>query len=336
MLLINGKWLIGNEKVPDLKGPEEAGICGDSVVYMRLEKKTVEEYFTGDYQAGMKVLYGKLNKKEVQSTLIDYPWNLIHHNPHAIINDFKTIGAQGVHGKIHSSSVIYGPEDQVFVAEGAEIQPFVVLDTTGGPVYIDKGAKVFPFTRIEGPSCVGVNAQIVGAKIREGTSIGPVCRVGGEVEESIIHAYSNKYHDGFFGHGYACEWVNFGALATNSDLKNNYGNVKVYNKGMLTDTGSNKVGSFIGDHTKMGIGLLLNTGTVIGICCNVFTSVANMPLKFVKSFSWGSGDSMSDYDLSKVLENEKIVMSRRKVVQTPEYAELIKKLKEVTRWEKSV
>ena len=334
LLLINGRWMFLDGTYPSLEGPEEIGMCDDTIVYMRLTKNTVEEHFVSGYHKAITGLFGILPRKEVPAMMIDFPWDLIHHNPDAIVADFKAEGAQGIEGKFHPSSVVYGPEDQVYIAKGAEIQPHVVIDTTGGPVIIDEGAKVFPFTRIEGPSSVGKGSHIVGAKVREGTAIGPVCKVGGEIEESIIHAYSNKYHDGFFGHGYACEWVNFGALATNSDLKNNYGNVKVYNRGRLMDTKSNKVGSFIGDHTKMGIGLLLNTGTVIGICCNVFTSVANMPLKLVKSFSWGSGDSLADYDLEKVISNEKIVMGRRKIEQTPEYEEMLRNLKKITEWEK--
>ena len=335
LLLINGRWLFLEDSVP-LEGPEEVGIADGTVAYIRINKKTAAQFFTGDYHQSIKTLYDKLDKKEVKAHIIDYPWNLIHHNPEAISADFKLNGAQGLEGNVHSTAVVYGPEDQVFVAKGAEIQPFVVFDTTGGPVIVDEDAVVYPYTRIEGPSCIGKKTLVAGAKIREGTAIGPVCRAGGEIEESIIHGYSNKWHDGFFGHGYACEWVNFGALATNSDLKNNYGNVKVYNKGALTDTKDNKVGSFIGDHTKMGIGLLLNTGTVLGVCSNVFTSSASMPSKFVPSFSWGSGDEMVDYNLDKALSGAKTIMGRRKIEQTPEYAELMKKVHEISAWEKDV
>ena len=141
----------------------------------------------------------------------------------------------------------------------------VVIDAEHGPVYIDEGAEIHPFTRIEGPCYVGKKSILLGAKCREGNSIGPMCRVGGEVEESIIHGYSNKYHDGFLGHAYVGEWVNLGALTTNSDLKNDYSSVSVMLDGHTPiDTGSTKVGSLIGDHTKTSIGTLLNTGAYVG------------------------------------------------------------------------
>src|SRR6185295_4718482 len=134
-----------------------------------------------------------------------------------------------------------------------------------GPVTIEEGCEVHPFTRIEGPCYVGPKTILLGAKVREGCSFGPMCRIGGEVEESIVHGYSNKYHDGFLGHAYVGEWVNLGALTTNSDLKNDYSEVKVTLDGRTQlSTGSNKVGALIGDHVKTSIGTLLNTGAYVG------------------------------------------------------------------------
>lgn len=335
LLMINGKVLLMGETIP-LQGPEEVGMASGSVAYIRINKNTAKQHLTGNYLEAIKVLSQKLPVKNVQLPMIEYPWNLIQYNPKAINADFKVLGKQGIEGNFHPTAVIFGPTDQVFIAKGAEIHPFVVLDTHGGPVIIDEGAVLYPYSRIEGPSCIGKKTLVAGAKIREGTAIGPVCRAGGEIEESILHGYTNKWHDGFFGHGYACEWVNFGALVTNSDLKNNYGNIKIYNKGILTDSKDYKMGSFIGDHTKMGIGLLLNTGTVLGTCCNIYSSCASMPAKFVPSFSWGSGDKLVDYKLEKVVSTSATVMGRRKITQTPEYAELVKRVHLESAWEKNV
>ena len=127
--------------------------------------------------------------------------------------------------QVEEPNAIRGSQKDVYVAPGAVVHPMVVIDAEHGPVYLDEGVEVHPFTRIEGPCYVGKKSILLGTKCREGNSIGPMCRVGGEVEESIIHGYSNKYHDGFLGHAYVGEWVNLGALTTNSDLKNDYSSV---------------------------------------------------------------------------------------------------------------
>ena len=179
--------------------------------------------------------------------------------------DFAAAGRSGIEGTVEEPNAIRGSRKDVYVAPGAVVHPMVVIDAEHGPVYLDEGVEVHPFTRIEGPCYVGKKSILLGTKCREGNSIGPMCRVGGEVEESIIHGYSNKYHDGFLGHAYVGEWVNLGALTTNSDLKNDYSSVSVILDGNTPiNTGSTKVGSLIGDHTKTSIGTLLNTGAYVG------------------------------------------------------------------------
>jgi UDP-N-acetylglucosamine diphosphorylase/glucosamine-1-phosphate N-acetyltransferase len=188
----------------------------------------------------------------------------------------------------------------------------VVIDATEGPVYIDEGAEIQPFTRIEGPCYVGRKTILLGAKCREGNSIGPFCRVGGEVEESIIHGYSNKYHDGFLGHAYVGEWVNLGAMTTNSDLKNDYTSVSVMLDGRRTiDTGSTKVGSLIGDHTKTSIGTLLNTGTYVGAMALIVATGKPLP-KFIPEFAWLlEGVVTKGFGRRKLYETARAVMPRR-------------------------
>jgi len=195
----------------------------------------------------------------------NYTWDLVLANPKQLVEDFKAAGRSGIHGVVEQPNAIRGSAQDVYVAPGALVHPMVVLDAAEGPIYIDEGAQIHPYTRIEGPSYIGKKTILLGAKCREGNTIGPVCRVGGEVEESIIHGYSNKYHDGFLGHAYVGEWVNLGALTTNSDLKNDYSHVEVtLEDGRPVNTGSTKVGSLIGDHTKTSIGTLLNTGANVG------------------------------------------------------------------------
>ena len=283
LLLVDGRVLA----LESLPLPEGEGIVmeGDNVVIAKVNKNTASSMPTGNLEDFLGAASSLLPETDKQATVINYPWDLVTHNAEAITSDFKMTASSGIEGSMDELSCVYGPKDLCFVAPGAEIHPMVVLDTRSGPVTIAENAVVFPHTRIEGPSYIGTGTQIVGGKIREGCSIGPVCRVGGEVEEAIIHGHSNKYHDGFLGHSYVGEWVNLGALTTNSDLKNDYTNVEMKIGGKIFNTGSTKVGSFIGDHTKTSIGTLLNTGSFIGIMCLLMASGVPLP-KFIPSFSW--------------------------------------------------
>jgi len=163
-----------------------------------------------------------------------------------------------------------------------------------------------------------------------------MCRVGGEVEESIIHGYSNKYHDGFLGHAYVGEWVNLGALTTNSDLKNDYTNVSLKMGGKTVDTGSTKVGSFIGDHVKTSICTLLNTGTIIGTAAVCVATGAPLP-KTIPSFGWFvNGFVSKGFGLGALLQTAKTAMSRRKVTMTAQDEELLRKVYDLTQEERLV
>jgi len=337
ILFINARALLKYGEL-DLEGSEEIGVCGDDVVYVRAKEETVEKCMAmGSRTAFKEALGNALPKNELDITLISYLWNTIQHNPSAMEWDFEYEGKSGIHGTFAEQAALWpeGSDAQVFVAETAEIQPYVVLDTKEGPVYIDEGVTVFPHTRIEGPAYIGKETQIVGGKIREGCSIGPVCRVGGEVEESIIHGYSNKYHDGFLGHAYVGEWVNLGALTTNSDLKNDYSSVDVYIKGKLTDTQDTKVGLFIGDHTKTALSSLFTTGTVVGIMSNVMPSGELLP-KLIPSFCWYfRGKFSRGRGLKPFLKTAKIAMGRRGVELNDYDVELFEKLYEITKEERT-
>jgi UDP-N-acetylglucosamine diphosphorylase/glucosamine-1-phosphate N-acetyltransferase len=189
----------------------------------------------------------------------------------------------------------------------------VVIDAEHGPIYIEEDVEVHPFTRIEGPCYIGKKSILLGAKCREGNSIGPWCRVGGEVEESIIQGYSNKYHDGFLGHAYVGEWVNLGALTTNSDLKNDYTTVSVMLDGKhAIDTGSTKVGCLIGDHTKTSVGVSFNTGSYVGAMGILMATGKALP-KFIPSFAWFvEGVVTKGFGHKTLYETAATAMSRRK------------------------
>jgi UDP-N-acetylglucosamine diphosphorylase/glucosamine-1-phosphate N-acetyltransferase len=200
----------------------------------------------------------------------------------------------------------------------------VVADTTRGPVVIDHDALVTAFTRLEGPCYVGPHTQVQGAKIRAGTTLGPHCRIGGEVEASIVHGFSNKYHDGFLGHSYVGEWVNLGAGTHNSDLRNDYGEVTVTVAGRRIATGRTKVGCFLGDHTKTGLGTLINTGTNVGVCCNLLPAGRLAP-KYVPSFAtWWNGSLCENFEWGRLLETAHAVMQRRGCALTDAHAALFR------------
>ena len=194
------------------------------------------------------------------------------------------------------------------MAPGAEIEPGVVVDTRQGPVRLEPGVRVEGPARLVGPLHVGQDTLIFGGAV--GTSfIGPVCRIRGEVADSVLLGFTNKAHDGYLGHAMTGRWVNLGAMTTNSDLKNNYGNVRVWTLDGERDTGLMKVGCFMGDHVKTGIGTVINTGTVVGAASNVFGGL--MPPAVVPPFSWGTGTDLRDYRFDKFLEAAERSMSRR-------------------------
>jgi UDP-N-acetylglucosamine diphosphorylase/glucosamine-1-phosphate N-acetyltransferase len=334
LLLVNGRMLALGDW-PAAQGGDEIGMCGDDVAYARLSAATVAALDAADPPALIEQARSKVKTVNAPQTLISYPWALIEHNNECIAADFGALPHKGVHGELGQMSVIYGDKEMAYVAPGAQVHPLVVLDTHAGPVIIDEGAKVFPHTRIEGPSYIGRGAHIVGGKIREGCSIGPMCRVGGEVEESIIHGYSNKYHDGFLGHAYVGEWVNLGALTTNSDLKNDYGNVEVYVRGELVNSGSTKVGCFIGDHTKTSIGTLFNTGAVVGVGCIILGGSGILP-KHVPSFAWYyNGHIAKGGGFDGFIDTARTAMGRRGVTLTDEDIELLRTARKMTKAERS-
>lgn len=273
-----------------------------------------------------KLLDCGVKKKEIKSPKLDYLFNLIDFNEKAIEHDFKAFKLKS--GNLHNINknvTLIGKNENLFIHENSIIDPGVYINTENGPVIIDEDSKIRPLTTIEGPCYIGKNSLVDGAKIRSGTSIFDVCKIAGEIENSIIFSYTNKHHDGFLGHAYIGSFVNFGAMATNSDLKNNYGNVKIQLEEKIIDTELIKVGCFIGDHTKLGIGSLINTGSVIGFACNLYFDGGMYP-KYIASFSWGSKESFVQYDFKKFIENTKKVLQRRKKILSIEEEKLYLKI----------
>jgi UDP-N-acetylglucosamine diphosphorylase/glucosamine-1-phosphate N-acetyltransferase len=243
---------------------------------------------------------------EMEGRLLDQPWDLVDGNADRIRRDVSELFGAGA--TTEPSGVHHLGEGPLSIGEGVILEPGVVLDTRLGPIRLDDGVRVHALTRLEGPAYVGQDSVILGGAVSR-LSAGPVCQIRGEVEDSVILGYSNKAHDGFLGHAYAGRWVNLGALTTNSDLKNNYNPVRVGARGGEVDTGLLKVGCFLGDHVKTGIGTLLNTGTVVGAGSSVFGG--SMPPKYVPPFSWGSGPDLGEFRLDDFMRLAERVMARR-------------------------
>jgi len=298
----------------DSTGPGQVIVDDDGdLLCARIPEAELARLETGSIRALVESAKAKLPAGDAKLPTWNYTWDLVLANPEQITADIAAAGQWGIEGTIEEPRALRGSEKDVFVAPGALIHPMVVLDAAEGPIYIDEGAELHPFTRVEGPCYVGKRSILLGAKCREGNSIGPVCRIGGEVEESIIHGYSNKYHDGFLGHAYVGEWVNLGALTTNSDLKNDYSSVSVTLDGKRPiDTGSTKVGSLIGDHTKTSIGTLLNTGAYVGSMALIAATGKPLP-KFIPSFAWFlEGVVTKGFGKRKLYETAATAMGRRK------------------------
>ncbi len=262
-------------------------------------------------------------------SLLTYPWDLVNKNAELIREDFSILGMKECEGTIDDRVAIYGDRKNVHVGKGSFVEAYVTLDARDGPIYIGEETVVHSGSRVSGPAYIGNKTIIATGLIREGSNIGHVCRVGGELEETIIQGYTNKYHTGFIGHAYIGEWVNLGAATTNSDLKNTYGNVQVMTRGEKVDTSQMKVGCFIGDYVKTSIGTHIYTGRKIGLASHLHGFVT----EDVPSFTiWAKslGAKPVELYLQSVIETQRRAMSRRGVKQTSEDIELLKKLFEIT------
>ena len=288
VLLVNGSWLFIEGANVSANGDDEIGLCEQdgTVLYIRAQKSTVDNCSDSSFEELLADLTKKITrKKEIKATVMAYWWDLMYNNIKAVVDDFKFAGKSGIKGEFHSSAVVLGDKSQLYVSPGAEVFPCAVIDVRQGPVTIEEGSLVHPGSFINGPTYIGPRCKILGARVREGTMLGPDCWVGGEIEECVIHGYLNKMHDSFLGHSYVGEGVNLGALFSNSDMKNDFSSVSVYVKGEFIDSGGLKTGAVIGDHTKTGIGTLVNTGSNIGLMSIILGGDGVLP-KYLPSFSW--------------------------------------------------
>jgi UDP-N-acetylglucosamine diphosphorylase / glucose-1-phosphate thymidylyltransferase / UDP-N-acetylgalactosamine diphosphorylase / glucosamine-1-phosphate N-acetyltransferase / galactosamine-1-phosphate N-acetyltransferase len=279
------------------------------------------EWFAVPHDDGTPVI-------DVSGRVLQHVWDLVAVNPAQIRLDFDAHGTRDLHVGPPPCAAIGYTDGLLRLGNGVTIEPNVLFDFSHGPIWLEEGVTVRAFTRLAGPAYVGPGCTLLGGPY-DAISIGPGCRVHGEVEESVILGYANKAHDGFLGHAYLGRWVNLGALTTNSDLKNNYGRIRMWTPVGDTDTGLIKLGCLLGDHVKTGIGALINTGTVIGAGSNLYGT--EMPPKYVQPFSWGSGSDLVAFDVDKFIAVATTVMGRRKVELTDGMRDVLRRSWQLSR-----
>jgi len=339
-LLLNGRWLPTADTLRNIND-DEVGLLDGTVVYLTVDPLEAASLTGKNWDAVLSYLSRSRRTVPAEGRLIRHPWDLVNFNADQLRSDHHLQNGRTQTDAVYSAAqrfgphvVVSGPAEDVTVDPTATIDPFVVLDATHGPISIAAGAAVHSFTRIEGPCHIGCGSRLFRAHVRAGTTIGPECRVGGEIEASILHGYVNKYHTGFLGHSYICPWVNLGALTTSSDLKNDYSDVRIPLAGEMIETGLTKVGCFIGDHAKTALGSLFNTGTSVGVMSMVLPDGELLP-KHIPSFTQiRYGRLTAATDIDRLLETAQATMSRRHCEFTAEEERLFRFLHGETKGER--
>lgn len=314
-----------SKKFPLKKGEQNilinASVLPDDNVLSNITKLTVgESLVQGDLLIALRIdgdfdefnlPIGKKIQYEAELEIIENTWDIFSKNEKCIISDFKNITEGRDTCAISETNNIIGDKNLIFIEEGAKVE-FAYLNTTAGPIYIGKDAEVMEGSKIRGPFALCEHSTLkMDAKVYGATTIGPHCKIGGELNNVVFFGFSNKAHDGFLGNAVIGEWCNLGADTNNSNLKNTYEEVKMwsYPKGGFIKSGLQFCGLIMGDHSKSGINTMFNTGTVVGISCNIYGS--GFQRNFIPSFSWGSPAGMKPYDLNKAFQVAEAVFQRR-------------------------
>ena len=288
---------------------DSAAMVNNQVVWMHLSADNMAKLDLRRL-VGSKALNDMLphvGLEGIEANLVEYPWDLLKLQHQALLDDFARRG-RALDSQPLPGTHLLNP-DNMNIARDVTMDPGAVLDARKGPIMIESGTQIGPNAVVTGPVFIGRDCVIrTGADIRGDTSIGRSCRIGGEVVSSIFFANSNKQHYGFVGHSVVGEWVNLGAGVTTSNLKNTYGSVRMTVKGADISTDMQFLGSVIGDHAKLAVGVYLSTGTVIGFSSHILVS---RPPKYVPSFAWVTDRGVGKIDLNKALQIAKIVMARR-------------------------
>jgi len=284
-------------------------------------QETIAYFQKGDVNAELS----NFDSIEIDEALLKvaHTWDIFSKNGEAIEMDFALLTENRKSQKINESNFVKTAEN-IFIEDGATVEN-CSLNASYGPIYIGRNATVMEGSLIRGPFALGEGAIIkLGAKIYGPTTIGPACKAGGEISNSVLFENSNKGHDGFLGNSVLGEWCNIGADSNNSNLKNNYADVRLwnYNTENFAKTGLQFCGLIMGDHSKCGINTMFNTGTVVGVSANIFGS--GFPRNFIPGFSWGGSTGTSTYKLEKALETAALVLRRKEIELTSEDRNILK------------
>lgn len=309
--IINGSVLPSAQLVRLIQQMEfnQAYLRGEELVVAKLGEDQIEKLIQDDD-------IGELNGYDLGETeylKIDNIWDFYRLNDKAIKEDYERLTRDRESQALSDSNRLIGPSSQLFIEEGAVVEG-ATLNTKEGPIYIGRDAEVMEGSLVRGPFALCEHSKLkLGAKIYGGTTIGPHCKVGGEVSNSVINGYSNKAHDGYLGNSILGYWCNLGADTNVSNLKNNYDEVKLWNykAGRFLKTGQQFCGLIMGDHSKTGINTMFNTGTVVGVSCNVYGE--GYPRNFIPSFSWGGKQGFQTYKTNRAFDTAERVMARRNV-----------------------
>ncbi|MGR7811920.1 GlmU family protein [Lacinutrix undariae] len=313
-VMINASYLPNKKLVNLVKAlkENEAIFKGEDVI----------AFFTKDSQEEIDLESYKAIEFEDAVLTIENTWDIFAKNGEAIAEDFQLLTEDEISEPIPESNNVIAPEN-IFIEEGATLE-FATLNASKGPIYIGKDAEVMEGSIIRGPFALCEHATVkMGAKIYGPTTVGPHSKVGGEVSNSVLFGFSNKGHDGFLGNSVLGEWCNLGADTNNSNLKNNYAEVRLwdYETEGFAKTGLQFCGLMMGDHSKCGINTMFNTGTVVGVSANIFGS--GFPRNFVPSFSWGGSNGFTTYITKKAFEVATVVMKRRDLEFTEQDAAIL-------------
>lgn len=334
-LFINGRLLAERsllDILPLISGEDKVFINNETVVAAYLSGKNLDFKKTNINNLFSASDFNGLPIKILDLKCVNYIWDLINCNGKQITDDFNFVLKNTKENNISKvePSVHLVNNQNIFIGKNVTIKPGVVLDASNGPIILSDNVFIYPNAVIEGPCFIGESTKIKsGATIYENVSIGKVCKIGGEVEQSIFLDYSNKQHSGFIGHSYIGSFVNLGADTNNSDLKNNYSKIKIRLSSKEVNSGSQFLGLMMGDHSKSAINTMFNTGTVVGFACNIFAN--GFPEKFIPSFTWGGDSSSTTYDVTKAIETARIVMGRRNIELNSTDENMFKIIFELTR-----
>jgi UDP-N-acetylglucosamine diphosphorylase/glucosamine-1-phosphate N-acetyltransferase len=323
-VLVNSRWLAPPPPFPgpayrDLfSGGTAVGVCGAEVAFAAVGTRQLQAVSPETVDDCLADWAQALPGVDAGGHVVRRPWELVDLNPGQIAADFGAACDPTAAGFHPAGFALVGPADRLFLHPTARIDPMVVADTTAGPVWIGPGAVVTAFTRLEGPCAVGPHTHLFGARVKAGTTLGPHCRVGGEVEASVALGYVNKYHDGFLGHSYLGEWVNLAAGTSTADLRFDYRPVTVKVNGEAVDTGRAKVGAVVGDHARTGLGVLLDAGAVVGPFAAVLPTGVFAPRQVPGFAVTGPDGSTPAPDLESLFAAADRAMRRRGRELTPE------------------